>query len=1076
MEDYRLLFKQQHGPLIFPQRTYSYDFDFSVDQHRQYRLFFTGETEMFYYWKTELCSTAVYRRISDALVKGTDSAWGLKFVGADYPIMCCRKLLWKPVAAYIAIQQYTDTWRLSVNAKADNIKIRPSGYLRLSFEIRYLRDGLMKNQTKNPPDKVYTIDFPQGSYSMRQFAMDINIPTDKTANVSYILEGENFEGSIVFECPCLVSSNGYNIIPPFAPDTSMYQRFFNWLGVNLSRAEWPRMKIDINGKTIFNNEFFERCHRYSEKEIVLPENTLKNGKNHIEFTLTSDWHDALPYRLHELGIVSESALPFNIVSCPDIVSAGKVFSLLLDIKKPCSLITSSNVTAVSPLDFKEPGLAFLRLICDKEQNDLDIFFSDGQLTQNCTIKRVIERKDDDVITGTGDMVYINQDITDMRNYIKWYMQNNIGNLITIRPVYRWSGSRRVHDDTWQEMTKLFNGLGLKYSHMVDGREPQGCTANPSFDQLSAPDKYSSGFLGRQLHERDGAYCYWGTYERPDDFWNINDYYDTEQIFDNTLRQRRNNPDNAGTYFYPSDMFDDGKRYWLCHDPSLPADMEIQAKAIINSLKAIKFNATRHTGPSILFKYFCMADYDWIGAETMDSPIEFLMCALRGTARAFHIKHIGVHHALQWSSSPHDDPLRFQRYRLALYTTWMQGAHEINTEEGLWHMEECFYSHHRFSHAAKEHLKIQQDFNRYVLSHTRSGVYRARVAVLHGRYDGYPCFGGDIVWGQSKYRFNASFDAERSWQIPKLSFFPIDTRSWSAFRHFCDDKPFGLVSGNPRGCFDIVPVEKEIGDYKLLVFFAYNKAESQDLDNILERVKNGATLMLSLAHLTDTTNRSDIESYNLHFINHEIFSALGFDGDIEFTDDSFNGKSIPVACNLNTENSTVLKMTDSKYPLLIEKKVSKGKIVLLNTKLYPANPAVSELYTSTFEQLTDSINEIEYVMPVVGPDVQAAVYDQENGDFHVYFTAIDWWNTPQKQRRAALRIGKYTYEIQLPLGVMKKVYVHNDTAVWSDSEDTDIFADLTVSGYGIQTFHVAKNGSIKTSQVDFTENVRQKLEF
>lgn len=108
------------------------------------------------------------------------------------------------------------------------------------------------------------------------------------------------------------------------------------------------------------------------------------------------------------------------------------------------------------------------------------------------------------------------------------------------------------------------------------------------------------------------------------------------------------------------MYDDGKRYWLCHDPFLPADMEIQAKDVINSFREIKRDCTRHTGPSILFKYFCMAGYDWIGAETMDSPTEFLLCALRGAARAYGIKATGVHHALQWSSTPHDDPLRFQR--------------------------------------------------------------------------------------------------------------------------------------------------------------------------------------------------------------------------------------------------------------------------------------------------------------------------------------------------------------------------------------------------------------------------------
>lgn len=1078
MENYSMLFKEDNGPLIFPQKTYSYDFDFSPESEREYRLFFTGETELFYYWKTEYCSRALYKRISDALVPGKTTAWGVEFKGADYPRVLTHKVLWQPSAAYIKLKDYTENWKAGVCARAENLKIRNDGYLRLVIEIRLTLEGKIKNHTKNRPDKVYTIDFPQGSYDTEKFEIEANIP-NSAANVNYIIEGENFEGSIVFEAPFLTSSNGYNIIPSFAPDTAIYQRYFNWLGVNLSRAEWPCMKIDLNGKTVFNGEFFERCHRYSEKEITLSNESLINGRNHIEFTLTSDWHDALPYRLHELGIVSEASSCFNVIACPEIVTESLPFSLLLNIKTPCSLQLKSAAKAISPLRFEKTGLHFLRLVYDNTVNGLDITLSNGEHTEKCRVLRVVERGQDGVITGTGDMVYINQDITDTENYLKWYMQNNIGQLLTIRPVYRWSGSRKVHSDTWREMTNLFNGLGIKYSHMVDGREPQGFTANPQYELLAAKTEYESGFLGRQLHERDGAYCYWGDYDKLDDFRDVVNHYDTELLTDNMMRQHRQHPEKAGQDAHPCEMYDDGKRYKLCHNPYLPADMEIQAKDVINSFRIIKRDTTRHTGPSILFKYFCMAGYDWIGAETMDSPTEFLMAALRGAARAYNIERTGVHHALQWSSSPHDDPKRFMRYRLALYVTWMQGAHEINTEEGLWHMEECFCSHHRFSHAAKEHLKMQQDFSRHVATHQRRGYLRTKVGVLHGRYDGYPCF-SHIVWGQSKNRFNPDFDAELSWQIPKLSFFPIDDNSWTTFKHFSHGEPFGLVSGNPRGNLDIVPVEKPIGNYSLLAFFAYNKAEKTDLDEILKAVRNGAVLMLSLAHLTDTTNREDLENYRLHFCEHEIFSCLGFNSMPEFKSDSFNGAALPIAENIKADDSEIIVKTDSGRALLIEKKVGRGKIILLNTKLYPANPTVKGLYTAEFERRADAQNNSEYVTPVGEAEIQTAVYELDNGDCEVYFVAIDWWNDPSNVRQAKLKVGENVYSIALPQGIMKKAYVHGDTVVWADSESADVLfeknGEFTVSGKDTEHFHIGYKGKVKTMNVDFTCKAQQIIKF
>ena len=111
MESYQQIFLKQDDVVLFPQKIFSYCFDYLPQPHSEYRLFFTGEVETFYWWKSEYCSTAVYKRISDSLVRGKKSAWGLRFTGADYPILAFRKLIWKPELGYLNLLNHTDQWR-----------------------------------------------------------------------------------------------------------------------------------------------------------------------------------------------------------------------------------------------------------------------------------------------------------------------------------------------------------------------------------------------------------------------------------------------------------------------------------------------------------------------------------------------------------------------------------------------------------------------------------------------------------------------------------------------------------------------------------------------------------------------------------------------------------------------------------------------------------------------------------------------------------------------------------------------------------------------------------------------------
>ena len=68
-------------------------------------------------------------------------------------------------------------------------------------------------------------------------------------------------------------------------------------------------------------------------------------------------------------------------------------------------------------------------------------FSCGSVTVKGEIPQVVERGVDNVVTGTGDMIYIEQRLDYVEEYLSWYISNGVGNLLTIRPTYRcWCGT------------------------------------------------------------------------------------------------------------------------------------------------------------------------------------------------------------------------------------------------------------------------------------------------------------------------------------------------------------------------------------------------------------------------------------------------------------------------------------------------------------------------------------------------------------------------------------------------------------------------------------------------------------
>ena len=87
------------------------------------------------------------------------------------------------------------------------------------------------------------------------------------------------------------------------------------------------------------------------------------------------------------------------------------------------------------------------------------------------------------------------------------------------------------------------------------------------------------------------------------------------------------------YFAAPVYAKDGKSYSF-YDPADTGDMREAANHFVDNCRYWLSGIKRHTGPSVLFKYFMEAGIDVGGAELMYGPHEVILSALRGASLAY----------------------------------------------------------------------------------------------------------------------------------------------------------------------------------------------------------------------------------------------------------------------------------------------------------------------------------------------------------------------------------------------------------------------------------------------------------
>ncbi|MBQ3228354.1 MAG: hypothetical protein IJB43_07205 [Clostridia bacterium] len=1049
--------------------TYTFT-DEGLNLRDHHRLYFSCEDRMHFALKDEVQTLKLYQLIDDSL--DNEHANTRRYclnMTCDapklYPKCALTKIKWPPRIDSV-MYDTTDEWTFGIFAKAESLKIAEGGYLRIQLERWNKKPGIPPELTRDEPDEIVSIDIPEGTYDYTALMKQITLPTATTACVTVIVEGQNYEGTLYLEEPTLATSTGRNVCPDFATTVPNLD-YFTWIGQNLSKKEWPEFIITLNDQVIHHGEVFLRIHRYPSVELDIPDCAIVKGENTVKIQYVSNYRDTVPLSLRELEILERPKKLFSITSCPVNAAFGQDICVLIRTEEDGLTLNCDcdNFEAVSSLHFGKKGIHAARFRAKKCLNHQILTLKCGDFSDSAEIRHLVRRGEDNVITGSADLIYIdNSDPKAVEDYIEWFFSKEMGDLITIRPAYRWGGQRTLNPEVWEKFREICEGMDAKYAHMVDGRDLPGVWCNPHPDMLKGKN-----FMGRQLHERDGQAFYWS----PNLFTTMNISPTFWSLSGRISRQHPLTTENSPS---AHNIALSGGQLTIFRDTNCSADVKEAYECAQNTLRTVRggdrLQNVRHTGPSVMFKYLYDAGFEWLGAETMDSSMEPLLAFHRGSARAYGQKELGVHQALQWSTFPHDTEPRYRRYLLALYTCYLQGVHQINLEEGYWHLESGFVNHHRFSDATTRHRESEVKFYRFIRSHTRSGEFYTPIAILHGRYDGWNGFAGGSLWGMPHMRVS---EPEKSWSLLKV-FYPLSNISEKGTTvpklpaAIEDNRPRGMYTGTPRGHVDVMPIEKGIYDgYKLLAFLGHNTADRDDFDRVYGFVKKGGTLLTTWAHLSSATRLDDIQNHNFKYLYHSLSAALTTAKPI-FETRNCNGKKLPIAVNPPADVE-VLEKTDDGMPFVYSVKVGEGRVILVNTIYHPANDAVRSIYEKLLRNLQAKLYAEEPSEMTCGEDVQYAIYKQENGDYHYYVTPVDWYNDPAPKRSATLRVGEDVYPLSLTFGDIIKIVANNTTAAWAEEMDAEVLSiegdRVTVQGVDTVTLHICRGGKEHVYKLDCT---------
>lgn len=981
-----------------------------LDTRYRYKIRIRGGVNIPYADRTEDRYPLYFRKIDDSLIWHQDG-YTLEFNSRN---QAYERSCYTMIRDEFKEGDYTLSFLSKAQGINNNVTVQAEVYYGESHSRYYYEK----------PDAIYQINV-ENSDTYKRYQTQIPI----LKNVDFIMlkiSGLGFEGEASFYSP-IFEKDKKNYAPSFeyAPEILRGQA---WIGEGFSWTERPYFEVFVNGKKIFAGVRSDCLQCLRGVEFCIPEGILNDSDNTVELLYGKD--NKIDYCFNEIQLLR---LPkeTEILGLSEYQTVNKAFGAL------CYIPQDEKIEVEVGEELRYLGLkridgeiSVLKFIPTKCGVNVKIKVKSGEnIRERCV--EITEEKKDFIITGSGDFIYIPQKEEDFYEYLAWYLNSNIGDLLTFRSCYRWGGTAEYDANFWRKAVALLKEFGIYYALMIDGRELNGVNANPPLEILK-----SEYFLGEQTHERDGAFTYW-----------VQDADEYEAFFYHLLSRKLQRNGIYGKYSPVYNKQGQARIYYA--EDKLKNVKDAYEHLLDNLTKTAADGATRHTGVTPMFDIFFKAGYKWQGLESMYGSHEIMLGALRGMSNSIGKNDYGTHLALQWANVPCDNAKHALRYRLSLYLSYMHGVSQINTEEGLWNIENPFEGFDRFSYACRLHVKEQERFNAFVKRHNRTGKQVRRIAMMVGKYDGMDCFSTGSVYGQKGefWRYNTP---EQSWDLLKV-FYPQaklgsiyhfikkggkkglrkkDKEYLDAWGYMFGEKEkydcvrdyesLGYFSSTPYGVIDLIASDaKNLSDYEFIFLLGWNTCTKEQLMALCDYMEQGGKVMLAKSHLYENVDREEVFTGNSRVLQCEWKEKL-----LSYQD-----------------TGALIFFDENEYPI-VYKQAYADRL-----------KQEGERYSCKYVKDLDNISFTEYL--------------QDNGSTTLYLLNIDWWDkTPAK---ATLVLGAWEYLIQIKDNIVKMMCIlpGEETAVLCEDERVDIRAvsknTFIISGFGevkLSIYHEGKKRTLK----------------
>lgn len=984
-----------------PGESFRENIAFETNERFNYKLRVRGGVGINYLHRTEEAYPRYFRKLEDSLT----------FLNGEYVLNFNKDNQVHERSAYYMIKndlKVGEPYQFNFTAKIKGV----DNNFKVTLEVYY---GQKKTRYYHEqPDCTYAIELTD-SDDFIQYKQQI-VFEKQVAFVMVKISALGFAGEACLFAPKLISKQEVlNLEFEYKPDEFDIQK---WIGEGFSLTERPYFTLTVNGKEIFSGNKTDRLQCLTGVEFILPEGTL-TGNDQIE--LTYGKINKIKYEFEEIQLIT-LAKQTEILGAQAYQVTGVPFGVFCYFDKDCVLdVKAQGFNIQSDLSVKK-GYGVIKLI-PNEIGVKTISISDGVVTRTATIT-VVDKKPDGVITGTGDFIYVNQNFDDFVEYITWYVSESIGDMITFRSCYRWGGTAEADPEFWKQAIQIVKDLGLYYVLMIDGRELNGVNANPTIEMLQGEN-----FLGEQTHEKDGSYTYWDQH-----------CSEQEELFFHAFSRKLARNGIYGKFSPVYNKKGQPCRFYAGDDIENVKDAYEQFVYHLSLTNAD--GATRHTGVTPMFDAFFKAGYKWLGYESMYGNHEIMFSAIRGMSNSVGQDSFGSHMALQWSTVPCDEIGHALRYRLSLYSSYINGAKHINTEEGLFKIENPIVGYDRFSSACTMHREEQKKFNKFVKSHTRRGKQVRKIAMMVGKYDGMDCFSTGRVYGQygEFWAYNAPED---SWDLLK-TFYPqakvgqiyLFVKKGGEKGLSQEDKDFlkvapedyivsdeqslGFYSATPYGVIDLIAYDaKNLSDYEFIFLTGWNTCSKEQLEELCKFMDNGGKVMLCKAHLSDSVSREQVLTGKAKTMEDEVVAKfLSYKDNLIY----FDREGFPI--EFKEEYEKALRDAGEKYGSKLIKNVN---------------------YVTFTEYLRD------------------------NGATDIYAFNIRWWS--DEGATYTLSLSDFDYNVKINDNLLKFISVSPDNkkAVLVEAYGQDVSQidnqKAVVTGFEKATVKVFSQGQIKEVEID-----------